>query len=44
MRLTDAWMALPAVSFAILLAALMRPSEWNIVVILAAVYWTPVGV
>jgi peptide/nickel transport system permease protein len=40
MRLTDAWMALPAVSFAILLAVLMRPSEWNIVVILAAVYWT----
>jgi peptide/nickel transport system permease protein len=40
MRLTDSWMALPAVSFAILLATVLRPSEWNIVVILGAVYWT----
>ena len=40
MRLTDAWLALPAVSFAILLAALVQPSEWNIVIILGAVYWT----
>jgi peptide/nickel transport system permease protein len=40
MRVTDAWLALPAVSFAILLAALIRPSEWNIVIILGAVYWT----
>jgi peptide/nickel transport system permease protein len=40
MRLTDAWMALPTISFAILLAALLRPSEWNLVVILTAVYWT----
>jgi peptide/nickel transport system permease protein len=31
---------LPAVSFAILLATVLRPSEWNIVVILGAVYWT----
>jgi peptide/nickel transport system permease protein len=40
MRLTDAWLALPAVSFAILLAVLVRPSEWNIAIILGAVYWT----
>lgn len=40
MRITDAWLALPAVSFAILLAALIQPSEWNIVIILGAVYWT----
>jgi peptide/nickel transport system permease protein len=40
MRLTDAWLALPAVSFAILLAVLVRPSEWNIAFILGAVYWT----
>lgn len=40
MRVTDAWLALPAVSFAILLAALVQPSEWNIVIILGAVYWT----
>jgi peptide/nickel transport system permease protein len=40
MRLTDSWLALPGVSFAILLAVLVRPSEWNIAIILAAVYWT----
>jgi peptide/nickel transport system permease protein len=40
MRLTDAWLALPAVSFAIFLAVLVQPSKWNIVYILAAVYWT----
>jgi peptide/nickel transport system permease protein len=40
MRLTDAWLALPAVSFAILLAALVQPSEWNIIIILGVVYWT----
>jgi peptide/nickel transport system permease protein len=40
MRLTDSWLALPAVSFAILLAVLVRPSEWNIAFILGAVYWT----
>jgi peptide/nickel transport system permease protein len=39
MRLTDAWMALPTISFAILLAALLRPSERNLVVILASLYW-----
>jgi peptide/nickel transport system permease protein len=40
MRITDSWLALPPVSFAILLAALLTPSEWNIVIILGAVYWT----
>ncbi len=40
MRLTDSWLALPAVSFAILLAVLVAPSKWNIVIILGAVYWT----
>jgi peptide/nickel transport system permease protein len=40
MRLTDTWMALPGVSLAIFLAALTRPSKWNIVIILGAVYWT----
>jgi len=40
MRLTDSWLALPAVSLAILLAALSSPSKWNIVIILGAVYWT----
>lgn len=40
MRLVDAWLALPAVTFAILLAALVSPSEWNIIIILGIVYWT----
>jgi peptide/nickel transport system permease protein len=40
MRLADSWLALPTVSFAILLAVLVRPSEWNIAFILGAVYWT----
>src|SRR5207249_5246171 len=40
MRITDTWLALPPVMFAILLAALLRPSKWNIVVILGVVYWT----
>jgi len=40
MRLTDSWLALPPVTFAILLAAVVKPNEWNIVVILGVVYWT----
>ena len=40
MRLTDAWLALPAIVFAIFLAAMVGPSMWNIVAILGAVYWT----
>jgi peptide/nickel transport system permease protein len=40
MRLTDTWLALPALTFAIFLAAVVGPSEMNIVIILAAVFWT----
>ena len=40
MRLTDAWLALPALVFAIFLAAMVGPSMWNIIIILGAVYWT----
>ena len=40
MRITDTWLALPALTFAIFLAAIVGPSEMNIVIILAAVYWT----
>jgi peptide/nickel transport system permease protein len=40
MRLTDAWLALPALVFAIFLAAIVGPSMWNIVIILGLVYWT----
>jgi peptide/nickel transport system permease protein len=40
MRLTDTWLALPALTFAIFLAAIVGPSMWNIVIILGLVYWT----
>ena len=40
MRLTDTWLALPALTFAIFLAAIVGPSMWNIVIILGGVYWT----
>jgi len=40
MRVTDTWLALPALTFAIFLAAVVGPSEMNIVIILALVYWT----
>jgi peptide/nickel transport system permease protein len=40
MRVVDAWLALPALTFAIFLAAIVGPSMWNIVIILGAVYWT----
>ena len=40
MRVTDAWLALPALMFAIFLAAIVGPSEFNIIIILGLVYWT----
>ena len=40
MRVTDTWLAIPALTFAIFLAAIVGPSEMNIVIILGAVYWT----
>jgi peptide/nickel transport system permease protein len=40
MRITDAWLALPALVFAIFLATMVGPSMWNIIIILGAVYWT----
>jgi len=40
MRVTDAWLALPALVFAIFLATMVGPSMWNIVFVLGAVYWT----
>jgi peptide/nickel transport system permease protein len=40
MRITDTWLALPALTFAIFLAAIIGPSMWNIVIILGLVYWT----
>src|SRR5438309_4221023 len=40
MRITDTWLALPALTFAIFLAAIVGPSMWNIVIILGITYWT----
>lgn len=40
MRITDTWLALPALVFAIFLAAIVGPSMWNIVIILGLTYWT----
>jgi peptide/nickel transport system permease protein len=40
MRITDAWMALPSLIFAIFLASVLKPSLWNIIVILALVFWS----
>jgi peptide/nickel transport system permease protein len=40
MRLTDSWLALPAVTFAIFLSAIVGPSENNLIIILGLVYWT----
>jgi peptide/nickel transport system permease protein len=40
MRITDSWLALPGLTFAIFLAAIVGPSVSNIVIILALVFWT----
>jgi peptide/nickel transport system permease protein len=40
MRVTDAWLAMPSLVFAIFLATMVGPSMWNIIIILGAVYWT----
>jgi len=40
MRVVDAWLAVPTLVLAILLAIVLGPSMWNIVLILGIVYWT----
>ena len=40
MRVTDTWLALPALTFAIFLAAVVGPSVSNVIIILSLVYWT----
>jgi peptide/nickel transport system permease protein len=40
MRLTDAWLALPSLVFAIFLAALLGPGVLNIIVVFGLIYWT----
>lgn len=40
MRVVDAWLAIPTLVLAILLAIVLGASMWNIVLILGLVYWT----
>jgi peptide/nickel transport system permease protein len=40
MRVADAWLALPTISFAIFIGALRAPSATNIIIVLTLVYWT----
>lgn len=40
MRLTDTWLALPGLVFAIFLAAMLGPGVWNIVIVFGTIYWT----
>ena len=40
MRITDAWLTLPTLVFAILLSTIRGPGLWNVVLILAVVFWS----
>ena len=40
MRITDAWLALPTLIFAIFLASIRGAGLWNIVIILTLVFWS----
>lgn len=40
MRITDAWLTLPSLVFAILLGSVRGPGLWNVVLILALVFWS----
>jgi len=40
MRITDAWLTLPSLVFAILLGSVREPGLWNVVLILALVFWS----
>jgi peptide/nickel transport system permease protein len=40
MRFTDAWLSIPTVMFGILMAVIVGPGVFNIVVIMGLVYWT----
>jgi peptide/nickel transport system permease protein len=40
MRLTDAWLTLPSLVFAILLSSVRGPGLWNVVLILTMVFWS----
>jgi len=40
MRITDAWLTLPSLVFAILLSSVRGPGLWNVVLILMMVFWS----
>src|SRR5215510_6599230 len=40
MRVTDAWLTLPSLVFAILLSSVRGPGVWHVVLILALVFWS----
>ena len=40
MRITDAWLTLPSLVFAILLSSVSEPGLWIVVLILALVFWS----
>jgi len=40
MRFTDAWLSIPTIMFATLLAVVLGPSVRNIIVIMGLIYWT----
>jgi len=40
MRVTDAWLTLPSLVFAILLSSVRGPGVWNVVLILGLVFWS----
>ncbi len=40
MRITDAWLTLPSLVFAILLSSVRGPGLWNVVFILVMVFWS----
>ena len=40
MRFTDAWLSIPSIMFATLLAVVLGPSVVNIIIIMGLIYWT----
>src|SRR5215813_5757237 len=40
MRITDAWLTLPSLVFAILISSVRGPGVWNVELILALVFWS----
>ncbi len=40
MRFTDAWLSIPTVMFGIMMAVIVGPGVFNIVIIMSLVYWT----